>query len=64
MEVLAIKTGPSEKCHQPVYQIAGAMGIEMIIALTKVRPFVASIQRMTSHPSIRERFLSPFFEPT
>jgi hypothetical protein len=41
MEILAIKTGPIEKLHQPVDHIAGAMSSEMITALTKACPFVA-----------------------
>jgi hypothetical protein len=62
-EILAIKTGPIEKFHQSIHQIAGAMGIQVIITLNKLRPFVAQIQRMTSHRAVRQRILGPFFEP-
>jgi hypothetical protein len=53
MEILAIKTGPIETLHQPIHQVAGAMGIEMSITLTKLHPFVAHIQRMAFHRAVR-----------
>jgi len=52
MEILAIKTGPIEKFHQPIHQVAGAMGIDMIITLHKLRPFGAQIQRMAFHRAV------------
>jgi hypothetical protein len=53
MEILTIKTGPIEKFPQPIHQIAGAMSLQVIITLDKVRPFVAYIQRMTPHRAVR-----------
>jgi len=53
MEILAIQTGPIETFHQPIHPIADAMGIEVIITLDKLPPFVAQIQRMASHRALR-----------
>ncbi len=53
MEILAIETDPIEKFHQPVDHIAGAMRTAVIIALTKLRPFVAQLQRMAFHRRVR-----------
>ena len=35
MDILAIKTGPIETFHQPIHQMAGAMGTQLIITLDK-----------------------------
>ena len=32
-----IKTGPIEKFHQPIHQVAGAMGIDMMVVFQKWR---------------------------
>lgn len=63
MEILAVKTGPVEKLHQPIDPITGPMCPLMVIATTELRALITQIQGMVLHWRVRERSRSPLAKP-